>query len=237
MNEHQLVTGSEAGFSGDDQILFALQLIVKLGGTAQMNELYDGFNDRLKRREMTLSQQGQASFRNFINTKAVSAGYVHPYDESNPGWHITPKGRAFVPEKTSLQLDESKIPEILRLVRKKYSEWDSFDNPSFQKDETDYKRKASKKAQSLLSKAALATLLETTDYSEIIRRIQEVARATNLMHLSHPDSGDLRLLNLPDLDEAAFCREFFALLYNAEPTVTRLNRFFALVLRCSIGYP
>jgi len=136
-----------------------------------------------------------------------------------------------VTEKANLKLDESKIPEILRLVRKKYAGWNSFDNPQFRKDETDYKRQAAQKAQTLLSKSALTELLAAADYTEIIRRVRQGAQATNLMYIAHPSTGDLNLLNLPDLDESAFCAEFFALLYDDEPTTARLTRFFAYVQR------
>lgn len=129
----------------------------------------------------------------------------------------------------ALKLDESKIPDILRLVGNQYTGWNSFDNPQFRKDEVDFKRQAAQKAQTLLSQSALAELLDTADYAEIIRRTQLVAQATNLMYISHPSSGDMSLLNLPNLDKAAFCAEFFALLYNDEPVDARLTRFFAYV--------
>ncbi|KAA3663539.1 MAG: AAA family ATPase [Chloroflexi bacterium] len=131
----------------------------------------------------------------------------------------------------NLQLDESKVPEFVRLVRNMYEGWDSFSYTPFQKDEVVYKRNAVQKAHALLSEAALSELLDAGNYEEIIRRVREVARASNLMYLSHPRSGDLKLLNVPNLDEAVFCTEFFALLYDSEPVSVRLDRFFSYVQR------
>lgn len=98
------VTGKEAGLSGDDQIRFALQEIIRRGGMAETRDLYDAIESVLAPRGMRLSDQGKASFRNFVNTVAVQAGFVNPHDPDAPGWRITAEGRAFAQEKPDSEL-------------------------------------------------------------------------------------------------------------------------------------
>ncbi len=62
---------------------------------AETRDLYDAIESVLGPRGMRLSDQGKASLRNFINTVAVQAGFVHPHDPNSPGWRITVEGRAF----------------------------------------------------------------------------------------------------------------------------------------------
>lgn len=90
-----LVTGREGGLSGDDQIRFALQEVIRRGGMAETRDLYDAIESVLAPRGMRLSDQGKASLRNFINTVAVQAGFVQAHDPNAPGWRITAEGRAF----------------------------------------------------------------------------------------------------------------------------------------------
>lgn len=95
MNDLRQATGSDAGFSGDEQIRIALQRIIERGGETQMADLYDAVNERLRPLGCVLSDQGRASLRFFVNRVAVEAGYVYPHDRANPGWRITPEGREF----------------------------------------------------------------------------------------------------------------------------------------------
>ena len=89
-----LVTGAEAGLSGDDQIRIALRKIEERGGSAQMHELYEAVEEHLD--GAALSPQGKASLRFFINRVAVQAGYIFPHDRQNPGWKITQRGSALL---------------------------------------------------------------------------------------------------------------------------------------------
>ena len=91
MTSHQLLTGAEAGLSGDDQIRIALRAIAANGGTAHMPDIYEAVEQNMNGAK--LSAQGKASLRFFINKIAVKAGYVYPADPSTPGWRITPEGR------------------------------------------------------------------------------------------------------------------------------------------------
>jgi hypothetical protein len=95
MSEARKTTGFDAGLSGDDQIRLVLQRIVDRGGEAEMADLYAAVEDRLGPMGLTLSDQGRASLRFFVNNVAVKAGYLHPHDRTNPGWRITAEGREF----------------------------------------------------------------------------------------------------------------------------------------------
>lgn len=106
------VTGTEAGFSGDEQIRIALRAIVEKGGKAQIEDIYKALEAELEPKGFTLSPQGRASLRFFVNSVAVKAGYIKPYDKSSPGWEITASGRQLiiVPEEepeTVIDVDES----------------------------------------------------------------------------------------------------------------------------------
>jgi hypothetical protein len=101
------VTGFEAGLTGDQQIQIALKEIVDKGGKANMAELYKPLERCLNENGQTLSDQGKASYRFFINKVAVEAGYLYPYEKDQPGWRITPQGREFVT--SDLDLTESTV--------------------------------------------------------------------------------------------------------------------------------
>ena len=96
MNELKQTTGFEAGLSGDEQIRVALQRVIERGGEAQMPDIYDALETRIRPMGFALSRQGRASLRFFVNKVAVQAGYVYPHDKDHPGWRITPEGREFV---------------------------------------------------------------------------------------------------------------------------------------------
>lgn len=107
-NDNLLVTGAEAGLTGDEQIRIALQTMLANGGEASMQQIYEAVETRLLGRR--LSEQGKASLRTYVNREAVAAGYTYPYDKSSPGWKITPEGREFAGEKL-----EPSVEQVLNL--------------------------------------------------------------------------------------------------------------------------
>jgi hypothetical protein len=88
------MTGAEAGLPANDQVRIALQTMVDCGGSAPVTNIYAALEARMT--PHTLSQQGRASLRTYINRDAVRAGFVLPYDRDRPGWHITAEGREFL---------------------------------------------------------------------------------------------------------------------------------------------
>jgi hypothetical protein len=59
-----------------------------------MPEIYEAVEEHLG--GGALSTQGKASLRYFVNHGAVKAGYIYKHDKRNPGWRITPKGKALL---------------------------------------------------------------------------------------------------------------------------------------------
>lgn len=85
MESEILVTASEAGIDGKQQMIIALQTIVTNNGVAKMQQIIEAVNNRLMERGLKLSAQGEASLRRSVNSDAVKVGYIHHYDKNNPG--------------------------------------------------------------------------------------------------------------------------------------------------------
>jgi hypothetical protein len=89
MNELRQATGFEAGLSGDDQIRIALQRMIERGGEAQMPDIYEAVEARLRSKGFALSKQGRASLRFFVN-KRNRAGGSRLKVRSSPGRQSQP---------------------------------------------------------------------------------------------------------------------------------------------------
>jgi hypothetical protein len=94
MEEAQAMTGVETGLSANAQMRIALEAIINNGGTAQMSDIYAAVEQRMN--GAMLSEQGRASLREYVNRKAVNAGYIHPHNPAVQGWRITQAGREFL---------------------------------------------------------------------------------------------------------------------------------------------
>lgn len=89
----KLLTGNEAGLSGEEQIAIIMKYINSNSGKAEMKELYPVLEQYMNGNK--LSEQGKASLRFFVNGVAVKAGLIYPHDKNNPGWFLTPVGREY----------------------------------------------------------------------------------------------------------------------------------------------
>ena len=94
MGETQAMTGVEAGLSANAQMRIALEAIVNNGGTAQISDIYAAVEQRMN--GAMLSEQGRASLREYVNRKAVNAGYIYPHNPDVEGWRITEAGIEFL---------------------------------------------------------------------------------------------------------------------------------------------
>jgi 5-methylcytosine-specific restriction enzyme B len=113
-----------------------------------------------------------------------------------------------------MALNHQKFKELLGLFKQRYPNWISFSDPpdsDFQKDEIDYKQRLVLTAANQLAKPDMAELIDAEDYDALLTRIQNVAkdRNNNLLFLRFPSSGDLSILEHPDLDKPAFAHAFF----------------------------
>ncbi len=88
------MTGAEAGLSANQQLRIALEAMVAHGGVGLMPDIYAAIEGAME--PHTLSQQGRATLRSYINRDAVKAGLVLAYDKGKPGWHITAEGQEFL---------------------------------------------------------------------------------------------------------------------------------------------
>ena len=89
-------TVKEAGLSQDEVIRLVLSSIIARNGVANIQDIYNVVNSAMAASNSVLSDQGKHSLRRLVNTTAVKAGYIHPFDPENPGWRITQDGREFL---------------------------------------------------------------------------------------------------------------------------------------------
>ena len=121
------------------------------------------------------------------------------------------------------------VPDLLRLVKRSYPDWNNFTDPKFVEDEEGYKREASQLAKELLSREALSGLLAAEDYEEFIGRLKKVAGKTNLLFLGVPQRGDLALISSANDQPGETCAAIFELLYGENDVLDRLQTFFDFV--------
>lgn len=87
-------SAAQAGLTANEQVRIALNTMVANGGTATTNDIYAAVEARMA--PDTLSQQGRATLRAYINRDAVRAGFIEDHVKGAAGWTITPEGREFI---------------------------------------------------------------------------------------------------------------------------------------------
>ena len=117
------------------------------------------------------------------------------------------------------------VDKILELVRQHFPGWESVNDERFVKEEIGYKRDAVGLMNELLSKAEIDRLISTHGYDEIIDRLDKVGHKTNLLWMSVPMSGDLRILFQEKLDKPSYCVALRDLLYGEGPSEDRIDRY------------
>ena len=129
------------------------------------------------------------------------------------------------------------VPEqIITTLKSKYGTWTGFHDPAFLADEVDYKRKIIADAKPFLEQAHLRELLDSGQFDDFIKQLVNAAqKSVNLLYLSTPKSGDLRIIyGLPVTEQAAFCHAFFDLLYGEGTSPQRLGRYVAYLQSASL---
>jgi len=87
------VTCTEAGLTRENVYTLIFNEMVKYPNGIETKEIYDIINQKLKKNSQTLSEQGKATLRFWINKSAVLEGFIFPYDNENPGWRLTNDGK------------------------------------------------------------------------------------------------------------------------------------------------
>lgn len=127
-----------------------------------------------------------------------------------------------------MPLTAEQVSRVLRLLRQRYPDWSGFSDPRFEEEEIGYKQAAIEKARELLGEERLRSLIEHAEFDEILRRIEQVGRATNLLFMGVPRHGDLGILYHP-LDKGGFCAAVLELLHGEGDGAERLGRYIAYV--------
>ncbi|MEM7111099.1 MAG: AAA family ATPase [Chloroflexota bacterium] len=122
-------------------------------------------------------------------------------------------------------LTNFQIHDLIALLRLRYPDWDNVSFPPFVADEIDYKRNIIAQADKALSKEAIDELLAAGDYDALLKTIERLGRATNLLYLRIPKASDLAVLKHEALNKAEFCAQFRNLLYGDQPSPQRLQFF------------
>ena len=122
-------------------------------------------------------------------------------------------------------LTNFQIHDLIALLRHRYPAWDDVSFPPFVADEIEYKRNIIAQAQQTFSKETLDQLLATGDYDALLKTIEKLGRATNLLYLRIPKASDLAVLKHDALNKAEFCTQFRNLLYGDQPSPQRLHFF------------
>lgn len=130
-------------------------------------------------------------------------------------------------------ISETIKAKILGALHARYGSWSGFQDEQFIEDETRYKRKVVADAQPLIARSVLEKLLAQERWDEFLTQLEKAGkRSINLLYMSAPSKGDLKLLHDPKLIgdlRAAFCRAFFQLLYGAGGAPERLGEFVAFL--------
>ena len=117
------------------------------------------------------------------------------------------------------------VEELVALVRRRYPGWDSFDHPPFVDQEIAPKQELVARAREHLGEETLSNLIAGWQYDEIMRRLEQLGKATNLLWNRVPRQGDLAILYRPNLDRAEFALQLQRLLYGPGPSPQRLQAF------------
>lgn len=128
-----------------------------------------------------------------------------------------------------MMVDPRRVEEFLRLLGKRYPEWNGFSDGRFLSEETAPKRETASRAGELLAWAALQGLLKRGEYAAFIERVEKAGRMSNLLYRGTPRQGDLGILYSDHLDKASFCEAILDLLYGTDATPARLERYAAYV--------
>ena len=130
-------------------------------------------------------------------------------------------------------INETIKGKILGALQARYGSWSGFQDEQFIKDETGYKRQVAAETQPLIARPVLEELLGQERWDDFIAEVEKAGKkSANLLYLSAPRSGDLRLLYAPALAgdlRGEFCRAFFRLLYGDGGAPERLGNFVAFL--------
>ena len=107
--------------------------------------------------------------------------------------------------------------------------WTSFEDPRLQSREIRYKREASKKARETLGRDVMEQLISRGHWDEILKRLEDIGKLTNLLWNRVPQQGDMAILFTETLDKESYCKQVFDLLHGADDPMVRFERYIRYV--------
>ena len=116
------------------------------------------------------------------------------------------------------------IRDLIRLVRRRYPDWEDCAHPDFMADEIDYKQTTVEKAAAWLNQDELDRLIADSDFVTCLDRLVKLSQDNNLLWRRVPSQGDTAVLHHPHLDKPAFCTQVRNLL--ASHRLTPLQKKF-----------
>jgi MoxR-like ATPase len=122
-------------------------------------------------------------------------------------------------------LDSRTIQKLIEMVRKRYPDWESFDDERFARDEIAPGREAAARAAESIGWSTLNALMLAGDHDGIIARLEELGAATDLLFDATPRQSDLGILRHPGLDKGALCGAVIDLLYGDGTSAEKLDRW------------
>jgi hypothetical protein len=149
-----------------------------------------------------------------------------PRRDRVPGPQPTDSPEPVAPEEPD---DDRKYERMLELVRLRYPNWSGFSDPSFVKDEVEYKHRTITKAKELLAESELSRLIRERDFQGCIDRFDKIGKDTNLLWRSVPQQGDLNILYKVAPHAEEFCRAMLDLLYGNGDSSERFGQYIDFV--------
>ena len=115
--------------------------------------------------------------------------------------------------------------QLIELIQRRYPDWVDFEHPQYLADEITPKKKLVEKASHFLAQEPLDELINTGQFDEIMRLLNQLTRQTNLLWRRVPSSGDTAVLATPHLDKPQFCIQIRNLLHGDRSSAERLQTF------------
>ena len=115
--------------------------------------------------------------------------------------------------------------QLIELIQRRYPDWANFEHPRYLADEITPKKKLVEKASRFLAQEPLDELINTGQFDEIMRLLNQLTRQTNLLWRRVPSSGDTAVLAAPHLDQPQFCIQIRNLLHGDRSSAERFQTF------------
>ena len=126
---------------------------------------------------------------------------------------------------------------LAELVQQKYPAWQAGDEGAWAEDELRYKHAAATQFTSLLNADEYQALLNSQQYDEILKRLETISKATNLLWRRLPRRGDMAILYAAGLNKGEFVLVVRDLLYGPAPERLEAYARYAAANHLPLSWP